>query len=97
MGVAGSARTSPLVSMIPSPLEGRGEGEGFLPPRPLRERVRVRGIHSIENSLQHCLRLGQHLVVPEAKHPIARPDERLSPTLISLNLISMMSAVEFDH
>ena len=95
--------------MIPSPLEGEGEGEGFLPPRPLRERVvlpvpsplegegRVRGnIQFISDLLQNCLGLAQYLVIPEAQNPIAHLGQIVSPMLIRLYLVAVMSAIKLN-
>jgi len=47
--------------------------------------------------LEHSLYTGQHLVVPEPENPITGFIQKLSPPLISLNLISMMCAIEFDY
>ena len=46
--------------------------------------------------LQYCLRLSQHVVIPEPKHPIARLGEKASPPLICLGLIGMLSAIQLD-
>ena len=54
-------------------------------------------IHHIGDLLEHSLYTGQHLVVPEPENPITGFIQKLSPPLISLNLISMMCAIEFDY
>ncbi len=47
--------------------------------------------------LQHCLGIGQHFIVPEAKYPIASFDEKVSPPFVCLKLVGMVTAIKLDH
>jgi hypothetical protein len=51
----------------------------------------------IGDALQNRLHILQHFMVPESQDPIATLAQMFSPTLISLRLARMVSAVKFHH
>jgi len=53
-------------------------------------------IQFVDNLLQHSLCIGQHFVIPEPQNSIASLGEKVSPPLIRLNLIGMMSAIQLN-
>ena len=46
--------------------------------------------------MENSFRVSQHVVVPEPQYSITTLIQKLSPPLISLNLISMMSSIQLD-
>ena len=46
--------------------------------------------------MENSFRVSQHVVVPEPQYSITSLIQKLSPPLISLNLISMMSSIQLD-
>ena len=57
----------------------------------------MRGIHCVCDPLEHSVYAGQDFVVPEPENLITSLIQKLSPPLISLNLINVLSAIEFDY
>jgi hypothetical protein len=56
----------------------------------------VRVIEGVDNPLQHCIGISQHLVVPEAKDPKAPLGQERCPTLIGLNVQRVLPAIQLD-
>jgi len=56
----------------------------------------VRGTHYIQNRLKHCIRLSQHVVVPEPQHAI--PLGRKPGIARSVSrIINVLSPIELNH
>jgi hypothetical protein len=53
-------------------------------------------IQRVGDLLQDTLGVVQNIVIPEAKHTITRLSQKLSPPLIRLNLVGMMSAIKLN-
>ena len=56
----------------------------------------MRGIQIPKYLLQHRIDVAQHVVIPEAQHPISGTHQEACPALVRVDSQDVLSAIELD-